>query len=184
MVKRKVIKNMEKIYIKLTRFTKKIKTAYLIGTLPSQFIKNLQEQEVDIVIDIRATVRTPMIYMPKYFEDILSIVGIEYIRYQKLGNPSKLRKETGNNFQLNKSKYFKYITQNRRSRDQLIQLFKSLRFKKNYCLVCICDTLDPKLCHRFWLKELLINLKRKNLGLIGVIELENFSHKLIPEVIT
>lgn len=173
---------IDRKYKELAKFFKKIKTAYLVDTLPSQLIKKLQEQEVDVVIDVRATVRTPMIYMPKYFEDILSLVGVGYIRYQKLGNPSKLRKEVGDNYLLAKSKYLEYIAENKKSKAQLNELFKRFRFKKNYCLVCNCKTLDVKLCHRFWLKELLINLKRTNLGFSEVIELENFDQKLVPEV--
>lgn len=173
---------IDKKYKELTKFYQKIKTMYLIDTLPSQLIKKLQEQEVDVVIDVRATVRTPMIYMPKYFEDILSIVGIGYIRFQKLGNPSKLRKEVGDNYLLAKSKYLEYIAEKKKSKAQLDKLFKSFRFKKNYCLVCNCKTLDVKLCHRFWLKELLINLKRTNLGFSEKIILENYTQKLVPEV--
>lgn len=150
---------------KLARFTRKIKNEYLIGVLPSQLIHKLKEQKVDVVIDIRATVRTPMIYMPKYFEDILSIVGINYIRFQKLGNPSKLRKKAQDDYILAKRLYLNYIRKNSKAQDQLSALFKKLRHRKNYCLVCTCDTEDKNRCHRFWLKELLINIKRKKLDL-------------------
>lgn len=140
---------------------------YLIGVLPSQLIETLKELKIDVVVDIRATVRTPMIYMPKYFEDILSIVGIKYIHYRKLGNPSDLREKAGENLILAKSLYLNYIQEDHKAQDQLSTLFKKLRLRQNYCLVCTCETEDPNRCHRFWLKDLLINIKRVKLGFEG-----------------
>ena len=162
---------MDKIN-KLARFTQKLKTAYLIGILPSELIKILRELKIDIVIDIRATVRYPMIYMPKYFKDILSIVGIKYIHFRSLGNPSKLRKKAGEDFILAKKLYLNYIQEDHKAQNQLSILFKNLRLQKNYCLVCTCETLDPHLCHRFWLYERVINMKRISLGFERNYELD------------
>lgn len=175
---------IDKKYRELAKFTQKIETAYIRGVSPELFTKTLERLKVNVVVDIRDWSLYPIYFSQKFMKDLLEIHGIEYLRLKNLGNPSILRKRAGENFVLAKKQYQEYITNNPASKQELIILFKQFRFRKRFCLICYCDTLDIKLCHRFWLKELLINLKRNKLGLIGMIELQNFSHKLIPEVIT
>jgi len=96
-----------------------------------------------------------------------------------LGNPSELRKQAGENFELAKQWYQEYLYNDLHAREDLIELYKKLRFRKTYCLICYCPTNDPKLCHRFWLKEMLINLKREQLGFEGDYKLEFRPHNRI-----
>lgn len=175
---------MEKKYRALARFTHKIKTTYLKHIKPEQFIKILRKKEVDIVVDIRYWSVYPIYFTPVNMRLLLGKNDIDYLRLQKLGNPKVLRQRAGENFELAKELYLKYIINDPEAREQLFFLFKLLRFKKNYCLICYCPTLDVKLCHRFWLKEMLVNLKRKVLGLSTDYIIENFTNQLIPEVIT
>lgn len=186
MVKRKVIKKMgiDRKYRELAKFTQKIETVYLKGVSPELFTKTLERLKINVVVDIRHWSLYPIYFSQKFMKDLLETHGIEYLRLKNLGNPSILRKRAGENFVLAKKLYQEHITSNPASKQELIKLFKQFRFRKKFCLICYCPTLDIKLCHRFWLKELLINLKRNSLGLIGLIELENFSQKLIPEVIS
>ena len=173
---------MEKRYKELAKFTQKIETTYIKGVSPDEFTKTLERLKVNVVVDIRYWSLYPTYFSPKFMKALLEIHGIEYIKYKALGNPSSLRKRAGENFIYAKQLYQDYILGNPESRQELITLYKQFRFRKNYCLICYCPTYDVKLCHRFWLKELLLNLKRKSLGFSEVVELQNYAQKLTPEV--
>ncbi len=172
---------MYKNYKKLAKFTQKIKTTYLKGVKPEAFIENLKKLEINVVVDIRAWSIYPLYYYPKNMKKLLEENGIEYIRYKALGNPSELRKRAGENFELGKQLYLEYLIKDLRAKESLIELYKNLRFRKTYCLICYCPTFDPKLCHRFWLKEMLINLKREQLGFEGDYKLEYVSKRKIRQ---
>lgn len=175
---------MEKRYKELAKFTQKIKTTYIKGVKPEEFTKTLERLKINVVVDIRYWSLYPTYFSSRFMKDLLEIHGIEYLKCKALGNPSSLRKRAGENFIYAKQLYQDYVLGNPESKQELSKLFKQFRFRKNYCLICYCPTLDIKLCHRFWLKELLINLKRKSLGFSEVIELQNFTQKLIPEVMS
>jgi len=174
---------LDKKYKDLAKFTQKFTTTHLKGVKPAQFIEALENLNVNVIIDVRFWNIYPLYYHPKNMKDLLEIHGIEYKLFQKLGNPSELRKRAGNNFLFAKRLYQDFIQNKPEPRKQFLELFKLSRFNKTYCLICYCPTNDPKLCHRFWLKELLINYKRMQLGLSGYIEIQNLTQKLIPEVI-
>ena len=175
---------IDRRYKEVAKFRQKIETTYIKGVKPDQFIKTLEKLKVNVVVDIRYWSLYPIYFSPKFMKDLLEIHGIEYLHFQKLGNPSTLRKRAGENCELAKQLYQNYVTNNPESRQELVKLYKLFRFRKNYCLICYCPVIDVKLCHRFWLKELLINLKRKNSGFSEMITLENFTQKLVPEVIS
>ena len=173
---------IDRKYKELAKFTQKIKTTYIKRVSPEEFTKTLERLKVNVVVDIRYWSLYPIYFSPKFMKDLLEIHGIEYLKCKALGNPSALRKRAGENFIYMKKLYQDYVLGNPESRQELVKLYKLFRFRKNYCLICYCPTLDIKLCHRFWLKELLINLKRANLGFSEKIILENFTQKLVPEV--
>lgn len=167
---------------KLARFTQKIKTEYLIGKKPTQLIQELREKEINVVVDIRWNSIYPLYFAPKYIEDVLKANNIEYLRYHSLGNPSKLRKKAEGNYELAKILYLEYLIKDFKARQMLKELFSKIRLQKNYCLICYCKTLNPKLCHRFWLKEALINAKRLTLGFEGNYVLDLKPIPIIQEV--
>lgn len=167
---------------KLARFTRKIQTEFIKGIKPDKFMKNLKRKNIDVVVDIRWWSVYPTYFAPKNIRDLLAAHDIEYIRYRELGNPSKLRHEARENFQLAKELYLNYIIKDFKARQMFLDLFKKIRFKKNYCLICYCQTLDPKLCHRFWLKEALVNAKRLTLGFGGNFALDLKPVPMIQEV--
>lgn len=173
---------IDRRYKELAKFTQKIKTTYIKGVSAEEFTKTLEKLKVNVVVDIRYWSLYPIYFSPKFMKDLLEIHGIEYLKCKSLGNPSALRKRAGENFIYMKKLYQDYVLGNPESRQELVKLYKLFRFRKNYCLICYCPTLDIKLCHRFWLKELLINLKRTNLGFSEKIELQNSNQKLFPEV--
>ncbi|HUW90843.1 MAG TPA: DUF488 domain-containing protein [Candidatus Nanopelagicaceae bacterium] len=173
---------MEKRHHELAKFTKKIKTTYIKGVKPEEFTKTLEKLKVNVVVDIRYWSLYPIYFSPKFMRDLLEIHGIEYVKYKALGNPSSLRRRAGENFIYAKQLYQDYVLGNPESNHDFLDLFKQFRFRKNFCLICYCPTFDVKLCHRFWLKELLINVKRQSLGFSEVIELQNYAQKLTPEV--
>lgn len=173
---------LDKKYKDMSKFTQKFTTTHLKGVKPAQFIETLEDLGVNVVIDVRFWNIFPLYYNPKNMKDLLEIHGIEYELFQKLGNPTKIRKRASNNFTLAKQLYQDFIKNTPGPRKQFLELFKLSRFNKRYCLICYCPTNDSKLCHRFWLKELLINYKRMQLGLSGDYEVQNLTQKLIPEV--
>ena len=145
---------------KLARFTQKIQTEYLRGKKPNQLIQSLNEKKVNVVVDIRWWSVYPIYFNPLKLQLLLIKNSIEYVRFQGLGNPSVLRKQAGENYELARELYQKYIHSDPKAKEQVLELYKKIRFQKNYCLICYCKTLNPKLCHRFWLREFLINIKR------------------------
>lgn len=166
---------------KLAIFTQKIKTEYLKGVKPKQLIQRLIEKDVNVVIDIRWSSVYPIYFAPKNLKDTLKAHNIEYIRYHELGNPTKLRDEAGENFELAKKLYLEYIIDNFKARQSFKELFKQFRLRKNYCLICYCKTINPLLCHRFWFKEALVNAKRISLGFKGNYELDLEPMPIIQE---
>ena len=172
----------KKRILKLARFTQKIQTEFLKGVSPNQLIYKLKKKEIDVVVDIRWWSVYPVYFAPLNLRFLLTKNDIEYLRLQALGNPSILRKQAGENFELAKEWYLEYIIKDPKARQMLLDLLKKLRFRKNYCLICYHRTLDPRLCHRFWLKEALINAKRISLGFEGTYKIECYYESPIPEV--
>lgn len=173
---------MLKVYIKLAKFTQKIRTTYLKGVSSEQFLHTLKKKNVSVVVDIRDWSVFPVYFNPLNMRILLDKNKIEYLKLGALGNPKVLRDRYKNNPTLAKEAYFNYIINTKEAKDQLITLFKLLRFNKIYCLICYCPVFDPKLCHRYWVKELLVNLKRKALGLDANYELDYKPKQLVPEV--
>jgi len=167
---------------KLARFTQKIETEFLIGKKPMELIQSLKERLVNVVVDIRFWSVFPLYFNPISLRILLTKNNIEYVRFQTLGNPSMLRNQAGNNHELAKELYQNYINSYQKAKDQFLELYKKIRFKKIYCLICYCDTLDPRNCHRFWLREALINAKRINLGFEGNFVLERDIQPIFQEV--
>jgi hypothetical protein len=139
------------------------------------------------VIDIRdstyfkstKTSNNPEQYFdPEILEQKLSEKQIEYIRWKELSNPKELRKKYKINFKnltrdglitLEKAKeeYLKQLPQ-----EDLKGLYKIINTSKSINLFfCYCNPpkktnsfykyLAHNYCHRFWLKQALINLKRQ-----------------------
>lgn len=166
---------------KLARFTQKIQTEFLQGVNPNQLIEKLEKKEIDIVVDIRWWSVYPVYFAPLNLRILLTKNNIEYLRFQALGNPSVLRKQARENFKLAKELYLRYINSEPKAKEHFLELFKKIRFRKNFCLICYCKTLNPLLCHRFWLKELLINIKRVKLGFEGNYKLDLKPMPIIQE---
>ncbi len=172
---------MYKNYKKLAKFTQRIKTVYIKGIKPKKFLSILKNLKIDVVVDIRYSSVYPIYFAPKNLRELLVENEIEYIRFQKLGNPKKLRNRAGENFELARELYRKHILKNHK--EYLTDLFKLInrRVNKNYALLCYCPTFDPKLCHRFWLREVLISIKRIRLGFEGEFKLEYVSKNKIAQ---
>ena len=165
---------------KLARFTQKIETEFLQGVKPNQLIEKLEEKEIDVVVDIRWWSVYPDYFAPLKLRILLTKNKIEYLRFQALGNPSVLRKQALGNPELAKELYLKYINSNPKAKEQFLELFKKIRFRKNYCLICYCE--PPKPCHRFWLKQELVNEKRIKLGFEGNYIITYYYRNPVPEV--
>ncbi len=150
---------------KLASFTKRIRTEYINSRDMASFIDAI-EGKIDIVVDIRwATYhKTKQGFRPEEFKEKLESVGINYIYIRALGNPfhALYSKEE---FEVAKKDYLNYLKYNSKANKFFKELFGKFRFKKIYCLVCYCNTEEPLMCHRFWLREALINTKRARLGL-------------------
>jgi len=149
----------------LAKFSKKIKTEYINKKDLETFVnsvKNLGEKVV--VVDVRNNTfyKTDQGFSPRDLAKTLAAKNIEYLRYKHLGNPFHWHyKDEPEKAKLT---YTEYLRVNDDAHAALNDLYKHLRFKKTFCLICYCNTLDPMKCHRFWLREALINKKRERLG--------------------
>lgn len=173
------LKPENKIVKDLARFSKKIRTEYITTRDMESFI-NAIKGKIDVVVDIRWNTyhKTKQGFNPEAFKTSLESNGIGYIYYKALGNPFQALYDH-KEFDMAKRDYLNYLKYNSKALKTFKELFSKFRFKKNYCLVCYCNTEDPLMCHRFWLKEALANYKRNKLGLpenyiLKKITLEDF----------
>jgi len=151
---------------KLARFSKKLKTDYINKRDVETFIDSVKKLgEKVVVVDVRENTffKTKQGFGPRELTKQLAAKNIEYMRYKYLGNPFHKYYKT----EPDKAKlvYTTYLRVDDNAHAELNDFYKQLRFKKTFCLTCYCDTLDAMKCHRFWLKEALINKKRECLGL-------------------
>ncbi len=176
-------KMSEKKKMALARFTHKVHTEYITTRDMESFINTIKGK-IDIVVDIRWNTyhKTKQGFNPKEFKISLESVGINYFYFKELGNSLQALYNL-KEFDMAKRDYLNYLKYNSKAVKTFKELFSKFRFKKNYCLVCYCNTEDPLLCHRFWLKEALINYKRNILELpenyiLKKITLEDFQNVL------
>lgn len=107
------------------------------------------------MVDVRWWSMYPIYFNPENMAVFLDQYGIEYAMYRTLGNPSKLRKQFKTAQDCNVA-YLEYIQKYRMNHvNNLSSLIKN-NPKKIFCLICYCPTEDVNLCHRFWLRDLLL----------------------------
>lgn len=163
----------------LKRFLSRIKTEFINSCNLEGFINRINGR-VDVIIDIRHNTyfKKEQGFTPEDLKENLERQNLEYFYVQDLGNP--YHKEFQNDSVKAKQAYLNYLEKEVIVKDgktlcpnkALTNLFTQIAHKKKYktktfCLMCYCRTLDPAECHRFWLKESLINIKRLELGLPG-----------------
>ena len=104
---------------------------------------------------------------------------IEYIYLQGLGNPAEFRKDEmyKNNPDKQKELYLQYLKSNHKefaTKNEFEQLYSLALDKQNLiCLMCYCHP-ERVACHRFWLKEALVNRYRKEHDLSGAITINHY----------
>jgi len=153
----------------LARFTQKIATEYINTRDMNNFINCIKGKKIDVVIDLRWSTyhKTKQGFGPTEFKKHLELNGISYFYIKALGNPfHALYDQKDLESDIAKKDYLNYLKYNSKARKSFQELFSKFRFKKKYCLICYCNTQQPTMCHRFWLKEALINYKRKSLDLL------------------
>lgn len=157
------------------KFRQKIRTEYIKTRDMEQFIE-ITQNRFDVIIDIRNNVynKGTQGFMPKVLGLIMKLIGKEYYRFQRLGNPKKLREKAIKDAmgdinaqdQIAKKLYLNYLITDKQARNSFLQLYNKINSaQKRFCLICYCDTEDPKKCHRFWLLEALVNYERRLLEL-------------------
>ena len=170
-----------KVIRELRNFIHRMQTTWINGKTIDRFIKELEQKKIDVVIDIRENTfyKSNQGFSPESLKSVLEIHNIEYFYLQDFGNPFH-NKEYKNNPQKSKEMYLSlfysdlFVKNNivHRPKKVLRAFFTKIAHKRKYkkkvfCFICYCNTEDPTRCHRFWLKEKLINLKRIELGLSG-----------------
>ena len=169
----------------LCRFVKRLKCEYVNSRTLEEFIKVLKSKlepryfkfsfnnessktiigDKIFVADVRQNPYVKKGFRPDELKESLGSNDIEYTRYKYLGNPFYKRHLKEKDFRIAKREYLDYVKSNQKASKDFEDLFNNFRFRKIICLICYCETNDPKYCHRFWLKEALINKKRAILGL-------------------
>ena len=134
------MKMSEKDLTALVRFTQRIHTEYITTRDMETFI-NAIKGKIDIVIDIRWNTyhKTKQGFNPEAFKKCLESNGIGYSYYKALGNPFKALYNL-KEFDIAKRDYLNYLKYNSKAKKSFKELFSKFRFKKNYCLVCYCNT--------------------------------------------
>jgi len=164
----------------LRKFIERIKTEHINERTMASFINEIKGK-VDVVIDIRYNTffKRNQGFKPEIFQIILATHNIEYFYFQDLGNP--YHKKNQDKPIKAKQDYLKYLEKRLFARSNkpdlqphhiLTHLFNKIAHSKdyqskNFCLICYCATTNPSECHRFWLKEKLINMKRTELNMPG-----------------
>jgi len=166
----------------LARFSQKIKTEYINKKDLETFVDSVKKLgENVVVVDVRDNTffKTKQGFGPRDLAKTLAAKNIEYMRYKHLGNPYHKHYKT----EPEKAKlvYTNYLRVNDDAHATLNELYKHLRLKKTFCLMCYCDTLDPKKCHRFWLREALINKKRERLGFTPTFRIRQYNEEIEVE---
>lgn len=165
----------------LAKFTLKIKTEFITSRNMEEFLKVIN-RKFNKIIDVRLNTyyKSNQGFNPKDFKTKLDSINIEYQYIMILGNPFHHSEEE---FKENKNKYINYLNTNLKANKCLETLFKEINSNnKKVCLICYCNTEDPLKCHRFWLKETLVNMKREKLGYSKDYVLE-FASKSIQEIV-
>lgn len=169
----------------LKRYVSKIRTEYINGRDMDAFI-NIIKNRIGgkiVIVDIRWSTfyKSKQSFSPAKFKNILAANDIGYVRNHTLGNPLKKESLTLDGPAVAKQKYIKYLRNDEKAIEAFNALHKLLRFNKIYCLICYCQTEDPLQCHRFWLKEELINRKRIELGFTGDYLLQKIKKREVIE---
>jgi uncharacterized protein (DUF488 family) len=147
-----------------------IETEYLKGRKEDDFLAAIHAKGVNVVIDVRWWAQYPVYFEPRNLQDLLSKEGIHYLRYQGLGNPSRLRKKAGKNMKLAKKLYLHHVMNTEKSRQQLFGIVTAIiidnqlsedhsvdgHVEKRVCFICYCPVDEESdACHRFWLKQVI-----------------------------
>ncbi len=181
---------------RLVRFNRRLETLGVNGLKQVDFVNKLtemlnnahckysygQEQEsitfanTVLVADIRKNPYVKNQFRPKDLEQMLKANEMEYNRYKYLGNPFYKKHLKEKNFEKAKIEYLNYLKTNENAKKDFRSLYTQFRFKKIICLICYCQTDE---CHRFWLKEALIQAKREFLKIETDSETEYKEAKII-----
>lgn len=117
-----------------------------------------------LVVDVRQNPYVKTGFRPNELLQALEANEIEYNRFNHLGNPFYKRHLKEKNWLAAKKEYQDYLKSNEKAQQDFNTLFAQFRFRKLICIICYCNTEDPRECHRFWLIEALINRMREKLG--------------------
>jgi hypothetical protein len=121
-----------------------------------------------LVADIRQNPNVKECFRPKDLELTLEANGIEYKRYPSLGNP--FYKEKDSKPEEIKKKYVNHVRTNEQAKREINDLMNELQNEKIIVLICYCQTENEE-CHRFWLKEVLVNKMRAKLRFAVITKL-------------
>ncbi|MFA5135879.1 MAG: DUF488 domain-containing protein [Patescibacteria group bacterium] len=133
------------------------------GETISYFIKKLQEEKIDAIIDIR---ENPFSRKPGFSGKVLSkkltASGVKYYHFQELGTPKPLREDLAlkGNYGVFFENYRNYLLEYKDSLDDLIDIGSN----KRICLMCFEK--DPHLCHRKVVAELLSEYSGKKITVV------------------
>jgi uncharacterized protein (DUF488 family) len=112
-----------------------------------------------VIIDVRDWSFYPPYYRPQNFKPFLNSKGFGYLQFKGLGNPKRFRDLE--DFKIVRKKYKEFILNEKML--ELLDLYNEIISKPDtlYYLVCYCATNNRNGCHRFWLKDLLLLVKKK-----------------------
>lgn len=178
----------------IIKFTRRIETQFLNGITLDEFIEILKEKKITHVIDVRNNTYYKPEFAPKNIREELTKRKIYYYYIKTLGNPfhkeflDRMKSIDKTNIEkilrldfLAKSRYLSYLEKSMykkggnisNPKKTFLELYYLIERKTPegiFCLICYCNTLQHGIyqynkCHRFWILEKLIKMKRASLGL-------------------
>lgn len=172
----------------LIHFTKRIRTDYINQENMESFIYKIFKANINFVIDVRNNTYFKKDFRPEHLGKILKKNDIRYKHMKSLGNPyhkemlNALKKaktpDDKRNLSLKaKKRFLHYLNKRMMIKDNgekilphhaissLYQIINAKFPELKFTLICYCNTQDFLKCHRFWIKEILIKQKRKELGM-------------------
>lgn len=122
------------------------------GFKGTDFLWKMKQYHIDVVVDVRdnATSRNRD-FEQSHLKALLEKCDIEYVHFQALGVPARIRRAPGN--MRKRSRYFSEYRKHLDTQQEALESLHELVTRKRCCLLCL-ET-KPEECHRSMLAGVL-----------------------------
>lgn len=135
------------------------------GNTIHDFISKLQENNIQVVIDVREIpISRKKGFSKTVLKDLLHSNEIDYIHYKQLGSPKEIRYQLheDGNFFVFRNHYLNYL----KTRTEELEEIKTIVESENSCLLCFEK--NARLCHRSIVADILYSTSE---NIVKVVDL-------------